>query len=140
VPETGSHEAPAGRSHGSDLLRERLALAFSSGDARLTRLAGAGTSVTFRNLDAVAESVTILLDRDPPLLAGGDEPAEITVELRAEQAARLAIGAFSLPSALITGAAGFRGPVRKYLAVDPVLRGLLARVNDTIGRRPGRAP
>ena len=107
-------------------LRARLERALASGDTRLSRLGAAETSVTFRNLDDPEASVTVLLDRQPPLVAGPDEPAEITIELTAAQAARFARGAFSLPNALVTGQAGHRGPVRKYLAVDPVLRGLLA--------------
>ena len=107
-------------------LRLSLERAFGSGDPRLDRLSGADTSVTFLNVDDVSSSVTVLLDRRPPVVASGEEPAEITIELTAEQAAAFARGAFSLPNALVTGVTNHRGPVRKYLAVDPVLRGLLA--------------
>jgi hypothetical protein len=70
--------------------------------------------------------VTLLLDREPPILVGGGEPAEITVELTDDQVRRFARGTLSLPSVLLSGAAGHRGPVRKYMTVDPVLRALLS--------------
>ena len=111
---------------GPGYLRERLERVFATGDPRLVRLGAAGTSVNFQNVDVPEESVTILLDRQPPDLAGGREPAEITIELTSGQATQLARGVLALPSALIGGDVGYRGPVRKYLAVDPVLRGLLA--------------
>jgi hypothetical protein len=102
----------------------------ATGDPRLSRLGAAGTSVTFHNLDAPEASVTILLDRQPPDVTGEEEPAEITIDLTADQSARFARGAFSLPSALLSGDAYYRGPVRKYLAVDPVLRSLLADLDE----------
>jgi hypothetical protein len=105
--------------------RDRIARALASPDPRIKRLAAADTSVTFVNLDAPDASVTLLLDRYPPVATGGDEPAEITIELTGQQYELFSRGAFSLPAALMAGQAGYRGPVRKYLAVDPVLRGLL---------------
>ena len=103
----------------------RIVRALASPDPRIRRLAAAETSVTFVNLDAPDDSVTLLLDRDPPVAAGGHEPAEITIEMSAKQYELFSRGAFSLPAALMAGQASYRGPVRKYLSVDPVLRGLL---------------
>lgn len=118
---------PAGSSEtGAEHLRSNLERVLASGDGRLARLSAAETSVSFKTADAPDNSVTILLDRHPPLLADGNEPAEITIQLTAAQASRLAQGALLLPNALITGEVSFTGPVRKYLAVDPVLRSLLA--------------
>jgi hypothetical protein len=116
---------------GSDgqLLRERLGEVFAGGDPRLRRLSAAGTSVNFQIADAPQSSVTVLLDRQPPSLAGGDEPAEITIELTARQGVLFASGLLPVPSALLGGELPYRGPVRKYLAVHPVLRGLLAEVD-----------
>jgi hypothetical protein len=110
-------------------LREKLQSVLETGDPRLTRLSHAGTSVTFQNVDTPSESVTMLLDRNPPVVADGDEPAEITIELTAEQAGRIARGALSLPPALLSGTIGYRGPVRKYLTVEPVLRSMLAELD-----------
>jgi hypothetical protein len=117
------------------LLRERLAQVFAGGDPRLRRLSAAETSVTFQIADAPQSSATVLLDRQPPGLAGGDEPAEITIELTARQGVLFATGLLPVPSALLAGELPYRGPVRKYLAVHPVLRGLLAEVDaDHVGR------
>ncbi len=119
----------------ADLLRERLGEVFAGGDPRLQRLSAAGTSVNFQIADAPRSSVTVLLDRQPPSLAGGDEPAEITIELTARQGVLFASGLLPVPSALLGGQLPYRGPVRKYLAVHPVLRGLLAEVAaDHVGR------
>jgi hypothetical protein len=120
-------------------LRTRLARALATGDARLNRLGTADTSVSFQNLDAPEASVTLLLDRQPPDLAGAEEPAEITIALTSQQAARLARGTLSLPSALLGGEIPYRGPVRKYLAVDPVLRGLLASLDRAAAQSPVEA-
>jgi putative sterol carrier protein len=110
-------------------LREKLVSVLDTDDPRLTRLSHAGTSVSFKNLDAPADSVTVLLDRDPPVVADGDEPAEITIELTEEQWTKVARGALSLPPALLTGTVAYRGPVRKYLTVEPVLRAMLAELD-----------
>ena len=106
--------------------RARIERVFASGDPRLRRLAAAGTSVTIINRARHEESFTLLLDRNPPVAAGADEPAEITIELTATQFERYVNGSFHLPPALLSGDVPYRGPVRKYLTVDPVLRGLLA--------------
>lgn len=107
-------------------LRDRLTSALGSDDPRIGRLGSAGTSVCFQVLHDPAQSATVLLDRDPPSVLAGDEPAEITIELDEAQAERLARGGLSLPPALLAGHIAYRGPVRKYLMVDPVLRALLA--------------
>jgi hypothetical protein len=114
-------------------LRDRLESAFQTDDPRIGRLGGAGTSVCFQVLHDPTQSVTVLLDRDPPAVLGGDEPAEITIELDEQQAERLARGGLSLPPALLAGQIAYRGPVRKYLMVDPVLRALLADLEGAGG-------
>ena len=114
-------------------LRERLTSALETDDPRIGRLGNAGTSVSFQVPDDPSQSVTVLLDRDPPAVLGGDEPAEITIELDAEQAERLARGGLSLPPALLAGKITYRGPVRKYLMIDPVLRALLADLDGGEG-------
>src|SRR5581483_341203 len=107
-------------------LRERLMSALGTDDPRINRLGAAGTSVSFQVADDPGQSATVLLDRVPPSVVGGDEPAEVTIALDQAQAERLARGGLSLPSALLAGKIGYRGPVRKYLMVDPVLRALLS--------------
>ena len=91
------------------------------------RLGSAGTSVTFRIVDTDQPPVTLLLDRHPPEVAGGDEPAEIVIELTPDQASTFARGELVIPNCVLRNQIGCRGPVRKYLSFDPILRGLLAR-------------
>jgi phospholipid/cholesterol/gamma-HCH transport system ATP-binding protein len=71
------------------------------------------------------DPVELLLDRDPPELASGDD-AEIRIELSPEQACRLARGALHMPNELQAGELRFSGPLRKFLEVEPILRDLLA--------------
>jgi hypothetical protein len=100
---------------------------------QVRRLGSAGTSVTFSITDAPKASVTLLLDRQPPAVADGSEPAEITIELTAELAASFARGELALPTRIFSGEVVYNGPVRKYLGFDPILRSLLGRVNAAEG-------
>lgn len=119
-------------------LHTALEHALVGGQARANRLSYARTSVS---LSVGEESVTLLLDRTPPRLANGDEPAEITIELDAGQAYELSRGALHVPSAIAAGAVSARGPVRKYLEVDPILRSLLAAsANGSAPSANGRLP
>jgi hypothetical protein len=106
-------------------LRARLARALEVNERATQRLARAGTSVTFRVDDSDEESVTLLLDRYPPELVGAGEPAEVLIQLTKQQASLFLDGGLVLPTAIYEGRVGCRGPVRKYLQVDPILRGLL---------------
>jgi len=110
-------------------LRVRLERALSGDGHAVARLGAAGTSVSFRVTDALGASVTLLLDRKPPQVAERDEPAEVTILLTAEQAGRFARGQLALPAALVAGQVSCRGPVRKYLVVDPILRARLAEAD-----------
>ena len=120
-------ERATARTPGSGLrARIEAALDLESDDPRLIRLSIAGTSVSFHVSDEHTESVTLLLDRMPPVIADGSEPAEVTIELNADQAERFSRGSVSLPPLLLADQATYSGPVRKYLMVDAVLRALLA--------------
>ena len=110
-------------------LRESLEGAMLLEGDQVRRLGSAGTSVTFSIVDAPKASVTLLLDRQPPAVADGSEPAEITIELTAELAASFARGELALPTRIFSGEVPYNGPVRKYLSFDPILRSLLGRVN-----------
>ncbi len=108
-------------------LRARLEEALAAADERASRrLGSAGTSVTFEVADVEGRSVTILLDRFPPEVTNGGEPAEISIELTPEQARALADGELDLPGRLLSGEIPFRGKPRDYLAVHPILCGLLS--------------
>ena len=120
-----THSAPA-----AERLRQALARALDAeGDQRLRRLSHANTSVTFEVSGSTPTKMTLLLDRNPPELHGGDQPAAITITLTPEQADRFAIGALSLPVTLASGRATWTGPVRSYLMVDAVIRSLLANAH-----------
>lgn len=106
-------------------LRDAVERALRGDERTSHRLAKAQTTVAFVVVDEPTESVTVLLDRRPPQVAPDDEPAEVTFELTAAQAERFARGELHLPNAVLFGDVAAYGPVRKYLAKDPVLRALL---------------
>ncbi len=133
--DTVAGRAPAGEVPAAPIpLRRVLEQAIASRSEAVNRLSYAETSVAFRPADG-GEAVVLLLDRRPPRVADADEPAEIEIELSAEQANAFALGALPTPAGLVSGSLRARGPVRKYLEVDPILRRLLrrahARVNGT---------
>lgn len=109
-------------------LLDRIERALAIDDPAVFRLGAAGTSVTFVVPGAHEHSVTLLLDREPPEIGGGVS-GEVTIELTGTQAEAFSRGRLVLSIALLDGEAAYSGPVRKYLAVDPILRGLLARVD-----------
>ena len=112
---------------GDSGLRARVERALERGDRSVRRLSSAGTSVNLRCPERPGDSVTLLLDRDPPEIAGGDEPAEIVIELTARQADLFVAGELVLPTEIAAGRVAYHGPVRKFMAVAPVLRHLLAQ-------------
>jgi phospholipid/cholesterol/gamma-HCH transport system ATP-binding protein len=105
-------------------LRAALARALSTDSPAVGRLSYARTSVRFR-VEGGVEPCTLLLDRRPPTLGGADEPAEIEFALTPSQAQALARGDLAMPEAIVSGAVQGRGPVRRYLEVEPIVRGLL---------------
>jgi phospholipid/cholesterol/gamma-HCH transport system ATP-binding protein len=106
-------------------IRDALEGALASGLPEVRRLSYARTSVRFSIIGS-GGAATLLLDRNPPLVAGADEPAEVEIEIEAGDVARFVAGSLPMPTAVITGVARARGPVRKYLEVDPILCSLLA--------------
>jgi len=109
------------------VLRDELADALRADDRAVRRLGRAGTSVAFWVEGDDAASATVLLDRQPPEVVDSAEPAEVTIHLTREDAARFARGELVLPTAIYCGLVTCEGAVRPYLAVDPILRGLLRR-------------
>ena len=95
------------------------------------RLVYAQTSVTFE-LEGEPD-VTLLLDRSPVELATGDVRGEVVVSLDRTQAAAFGRGQLPMTEAIVTGRVAASGPVRRYLEVDPILRSLLAAVDDHAG-------
>ncbi|HEX4110782.1 MAG TPA: ATP-binding cassette domain-containing protein [Solirubrobacteraceae bacterium] len=117
--DTNVQDAPA------PALRNLLEDALASGLPEVPRLSYAHTSVRFA-IAGQGALATLLLDRTPPVVAGPDEPAEVEIELASADARRFAGGNLPMPAAVISGTAHTRGPVRKYLEVDPILRRLLS--------------
>jgi hypothetical protein len=104
-------------------LTERLREALAGDEHRVRRLVRAATSVTIC-VDG-DEAATLLLDRRPPVVTSAPEPAEVTIFLSAEQARAFTAGTLKLPAAVLARRVECRGPVRKFLAVEPILRSLL---------------
>jgi hypothetical protein len=115
-------------------MRERVQRVLDQDGTAVQRLGEAGTSVTFVDSGGRQEPVTLLLDRVPPQLAAAQH-SEITVELDADRAQSFMRGQLVMSTCLIEGGASCRGPIRKYLVVDPILRRLLAVVEA--GRTEG---
>jgi hypothetical protein len=121
-------DAGAGPARPEELGR-RLATVFARGadDPALRRLCRANTTVAFHVSDAPQHSATLLLDRRPPELVHGEEPAEVTFRLSSEQAERFAHGELILALELMHGSVQATGPVRPFLALDSILRRLLSK-------------
>jgi phospholipid/cholesterol/gamma-HCH transport system ATP-binding protein len=105
-------------------VREALGAAIHSGSHAADRLIYANTTVTFE-LEG-QEDVTLLLDRHPVEVAGGAAYGEVIISLDRDQSEAFARGRLPLTAAIVGGAVETSGPVRKYLEVDPIIRGLLA--------------
>src|SRR6266852_1970505 len=75
-------------------VRDALERALDSGLPEVRRLSYARTSVRF-GIVGSGGVATLLLDRNPPVVADPDEPAEVEIEIEAGDAARFATG--SLP-------------------------------------------
>jgi hypothetical protein len=129
LPAAAAEHAAPSDTHRARALGRALERLLSIEDPALQRLASAETRVTFVIPAVPSASVTLLLDRNPPTLTDGSDPAEIELELTPWQAERMAEGQLNIPCEAHVGHVAYRGPVRKYLAVDPVLRHLLGRAN-----------
>ena len=108
------------------VLRDRLVQALAGAPDRVVRLSHADTTVRFA-LDDSDRGTTLLLDRDPPVIAEDDAPAEVEIVLSAEQMRAFAAGSLPMPAQLVSGTIHTSGPVRRYLEADPILRSLLER-------------
>lgn len=91
------------------------------------RLGDAETSVTFSVSGSGEPLATLLLDRHDPRLDFGHRASEILIEMDADMAAAYVRGELVLAISLLRGQARARGPVRKYLAIEPIIRRRLGR-------------
>jgi ABC-type transporter Mla maintaining outer membrane lipid asymmetry ATPase subunit MlaF len=119
----------------TDGLRQALQEIVGSGSPIVGRLSYARTSVRF-NVESPDNSVTLLLDRRPPEIGAADDPAEIEISLSVSQAHRFAAGQLPISAAIVRGYVQTRGPVRRYMEVDPIIRGLLRTRWDSNGGAP----
>ena len=124
--------------HAAIELRRSLEAVIDGGSPLVRRLSYARTSVRF-DVEGPGPAVTLLLDRRPPELAPNGEPAEVVISLSEEQAVRFAHGRLPMPAAVISGAVATHGPVRRYLEVDPIIRGLLS-ARASLGSPNGDGP
>jgi ABC-type transporter Mla maintaining outer membrane lipid asymmetry ATPase subunit MlaF len=120
----GFDAVPAAAGSPEAQLRNALQHALANPSPAVGRLSYARTSVAF-HVAGGTEPTVLLLDRRPATLGGPDEPAEIEIRLTARQATDLAAGRLPLPAAILRGEVSCRGPVRRYLEVDPILQHLL---------------
>jgi phospholipid/cholesterol/gamma-HCH transport system ATP-binding protein len=78
------------------------------------------------------EPVVALLDRNPPALADRDVAAEIDITFAPGEADRFRSGSLPMSAAVLDRRVATRGPVRKYLEVDPILRRVLTHVQEGV--------
>jgi phospholipid/cholesterol/gamma-HCH transport system ATP-binding protein len=93
------------------------------------RLALADTRVEVILADEPDLSLILLLDRTPIELrrgGGGEDDAEVKLEIASFDLAHLLSGEFKLAMAIARGRARASGPVRKFLTIVPILRSLHA--------------
>jgi phospholipid/cholesterol/gamma-HCH transport system ATP-binding protein len=106
-------------------INNALVTVFASGAPELTRLAYAEVAVALRITGDDATNVMLLNAR--PVKVEVNAPADVELRLDAELALRFLAGGLPMTDAVISGAVHTRGPVRRYLEVDPILRSLLRR-------------
>jgi phospholipid/cholesterol/gamma-HCH transport system ATP-binding protein len=105
-------------------LGHALSLALDTRREEVGRLSYASTTVSFR-VAGSEDCATLLLDRDPPEVVCGSHPAEVQIELSADQAEQFAAGRLPITVELMAGELNTTGPVQKYLQVDAIVRNLL---------------
>jgi hypothetical protein len=106
-------------------LRDAIESALEGEPRAVQRLTHARTSLRFEEIDDPGNKVTLLLDRRPPQVGADDDPVEVRIQLTHRQAEEFVRGTLALPAAIMAGEVACSGPLRKYLPIDPVLRGLL---------------
>ena len=81
--------------------------------------------------DAKDVAVTLLLDREPPEAVASALPeAETQIHASAEQWDAFWKGEYPLAMAIARGEVSYRGPVRKFLRVVPILRRLAGEYHE----------
>jgi ABC-type transporter Mla maintaining outer membrane lipid asymmetry ATPase subunit MlaF len=130
----------------AEALEAALVDALATDHLAVGRLRYAHTSVGLA-VTGAGEPVALRLDRDPPSVEPGAGAPEIQIEFTPDQASRFLAGRLRFGSVLQAGSLRFSGPLRKFLEVEPILRGLLAAGADaddtgsvTVGPAAGVPP
>lgn len=119
-PETG---AAARRYTQAALDRFSHAMETAARDERMSQvLSRANTTLRIVLADDPELSVGLLLDRQPIEVTDGREAAEIELSMISVDLSRLYSPDFHLSMAIYRGRVGYRGFVRKFLRVTPVVR------------------
>ena len=98
------------------------------------RLARARTSVAIQVGDDPRSGVTLRCEGNGASVERAVRPAEVGIQLTAEQASRFGHGRLALPVLLVEGEIACSGPVRRFLAVEPILRSLIRSISDAVGQ------
>jgi len=107
-------------------VHDRLVEALAAADEHLLKRIGrVGTSVAFHIDGEPGAACLLLCDRLPPVVEMGDRPAEASILLSADQARQFCAGELKLPSLLLDEEVGYEGAPRKFLRIEPIVRGLL---------------
>jgi hypothetical protein len=130
-------DGDAAHRHSQEALqRFCAAMRTAAGDPQLSRkLARADTSVRITLADDPDLGVTLLLDRTPIEVVDDDTPAEVDLSIASVDLDRLCSPEFHLAMAIARGRVQYRGNVRKFLRVTPIVRHAslptLAATDDT---------
>jgi phospholipid/cholesterol/gamma-HCH transport system ATP-binding protein len=133
LPEQAWREREAARDDADVAIRllDALRQVTASDRPEVRRLCYARAAVAFRVGDHAG--ATLLLDRRPPAVVP-EAAAEIEIQLTSEHAQGLLDGSLPTAALIARGEVATRGPVRRYLEVDPILRSLLGRDRPAVGR------
>ena len=103
--------------------RFTIAMRAAASDERLSEvLARAKTTVWVQLADDPDLGVTLLLDRNPVEIVDGHADTEVEISIVSADLDRLYSTEFHLPMAIARGRVRYRGHVRKFLQVTPVIR------------------
>jgi phospholipid/cholesterol/gamma-HCH transport system ATP-binding protein len=110
-----------------ELVVDRLSRAVQSDPDLAGRLALAGTSVELGSRDSTEFAMSAWLTPERVEFGFGPRTgAEVDLSLGPADLSRFCLGQLSLPVAILAGQVEFRGPVRKFLRVAPIVSDLLA--------------
>jgi hypothetical protein len=120
----GNGDATAAHRHSEEALqRFCAAMETAAADPNLSRkLARADTTVRITLADDPDLGVTLLLDRTPIEVVSDDTPAEVDLAIASVDLDRLCSPEFHLAMAIARGRVQYRGEVRKFLRVTPIVR------------------